>query len=284
MPTPQYRYWMCTLWEPAWEPELFSDELAWIKGQKEKAPSTGNLHWQLIFGYKKKVSKKRILDQLTVKYGSEDLAYWGDIQPTNSAAADEYVWKDETAVEGTRFELGRYLILSNLSENLCDETMPPTGDISIVSQKRVVSRKSLRPRRMLSSDTMDLLRESYKITFERLSEEALLPRCSGAIQELEKHTEHLKKLRVMLILRDQLASGGTVTDKKQMLSLMNSQDASESNTCSDGSTGSPVLLKSKEAPSRLKRLGSGLPPILTQTNGTTTPTLLKNNVKRLRED
>lgn len=103
----QFKYWMVTLWEPDWEPEIFCDDLAWIKGQKEKAPSTGNLHWQLIMGFKKRVTKTRILQYLKDKYGEADMHFWGNIEPTRSDAADRYVWKEETAIPDTKFELGR---------------------------------------------------------------------------------------------------------------------------------------------------------------------------------
>ena len=99
-----------------------------------------------------------------------------------------------------------------------------------------------------------------------------------------KHTERLKKLESLLILKDQLQSGGMVTEKKKMLSLMNSVEQSESNIFSDGWIGSQSSSKSKEAHPRCTQSNSGLRPTSTQENGTTTPTPLKNKGKRCRED
>lgn len=140
------------------------------------------------------------------------------------------------------------------------------------------------PRPMLSSDTMDLLKESYKITFDRLCEEGLLSKCTGAIQELERHTGRLKKLENLLILKDQLQSGGMATEKKKMLSLMNSQDSSELNICSDGWTSTQLLSKSKAVLVPCSPPSSGSLPTSPLTTGITIQTQLKNKGKRLRED
>lgn len=162
--------------------------------------------------------------------------------------------------------------------------MQPTGDVFIVSQKKARSKKSLNPRPTLSSDTMRLLRRSFKITFEHPTEEELLSEYTGAIQELERHTDRLKKQVQMLTLRDQLLSGGTVTDKKRMLSLMNSQDSSASSTCSDGLIGSPLMSKSKEVLVPCTQLTSGSLQMSHLMSGTQTPTQQPSKGKRSRED
>lgn len=71
-------------------------QFSYIKGQLEHSES-GFLHWQIVVGSKKKVRPTAIKSIL----GSSV-----HVEPTRSAAADEYVWKDDTAVTGTRFELG----------------------------------------------------------------------------------------------------------------------------------------------------------------------------------
>lgn len=73
-------------------------DLLWIKGQQEIGTSTTNYrHWQIIVGF----SKKKTLAQ--VKESFCDTAH---CEVTRSKAADSYVWKEESAVPGTRFELG----------------------------------------------------------------------------------------------------------------------------------------------------------------------------------
>lgn len=169
-------------------------------------------------------------------------------------------------------------------ESLLSETQTPIGDVSLISQKRVGLRKLAIPRPMLSSDTIRVLRESYRITFARQGELDWLSMCIGAIQELERHIERLKKLERMLILKDQLLSGGTATEKKEMLSLMSSAEESTSSTCSDGWTGSPLLSKSREVVVPCTPCPSGSHPTSILMNGTTTLTQLPNKGKRLRED
>lgn len=57
----------------------------------------GTLHWQLFAAFEKKVRLS------TVK----SIIGNGHWEPSRSEAAEEYVWKEDTAVAGTRFELGK---------------------------------------------------------------------------------------------------------------------------------------------------------------------------------
>lgn len=70
--------------------------LQWIKGQQEIGHG-GYEHWQLIIALKKKGS----LSAVKAIFGTQ---CHGEL--TRSIAAGEYVWKDDTAVAGTRFEFG----------------------------------------------------------------------------------------------------------------------------------------------------------------------------------
>lgn len=97
------RFWIGTCYQPS-APEL-SDGCVWIKGQQETCPTTGRLHWQLIAGF----SKPQRLPAV------KRLVCDGHWEPTRSLRADEYVWKDATSVEGTRFELGRKPVRRNIS-------------------------------------------------------------------------------------------------------------------------------------------------------------------------
>lgn len=129
--TPQARYWLLTIPHYGFTPYL-PRECAYIKGQIEQGAEfrcdeacdsfneygggqlRGDcnceqrerlgfivrqryLHWQVLVIFKKKI---RLAG---VKRVFGDYAH---CEPSRSAAADEYVWKDDTSVEGTRFELG----------------------------------------------------------------------------------------------------------------------------------------------------------------------------------
>lgn len=67
----------------------------WIKGQLELGEG-GFLHWQILVAFAKKKSLAAVRDCFGPYH----------FELSRSSAANEYVWKDDTAVEGTRFELG----------------------------------------------------------------------------------------------------------------------------------------------------------------------------------
>lgn len=93
----QARYWLLTIPHEDFTPYL-PDDITYIRGQLELGSDTGYLHWQLLAIFRKKArlrSVKRV-------FGERCHA-----EPSRSEAADEYVWKDDTAVSGTRFELGK---------------------------------------------------------------------------------------------------------------------------------------------------------------------------------
>lgn len=75
----------------------------WIKGQLELAES-GYLHWQVVISYDRNVRPSKV----KADFGREC-----HCELTKSAAAESYVWKDDTAVEGTRFEFGAKLLKRN---------------------------------------------------------------------------------------------------------------------------------------------------------------------------
>lgn len=94
----QARYWLGTIntahgeWSP---PAALPDSIQWLRGQKETGES-GNVHWQLFVAFKKKVRLSSVKQQV----GN---GHW---EPSRSEAAESYVWKEDTAIAGTRFELG----------------------------------------------------------------------------------------------------------------------------------------------------------------------------------
>lgn len=101
----QFRYWLVTLHHPEWEPELFSEQIKYIKGQKERGSETGREHWQLIVYFKLKVTLARFKAILQLKY-PQTASKW-HLEPSRSAAAEQYVWKEDTRI-GDMFELGVY--------------------------------------------------------------------------------------------------------------------------------------------------------------------------------
>lgn len=93
----QAKYWLLTIpyqdylpWKP--------DGVGYVRGQMEVGAETGFRHWQLLVIFNKKVR----LGKVKSLFGDSCHA-----EPSRSEAAEAYVWKEETRVEGTQFELGR---------------------------------------------------------------------------------------------------------------------------------------------------------------------------------
>lgn len=90
------RYWLLTI--PQHDYTVYRPPgVGYIRGQLEIAPTTGYQHWQLLVVF----SGQQRLAGVKKIFGNSAHA-----EPSRSSAADEYVWKEETAVAGTRFELG----------------------------------------------------------------------------------------------------------------------------------------------------------------------------------
>lgn len=88
-------FWLLTLPHRCFTPFL-PPGIVWIRGQLELGEG-GFLHWQVLVGFAKKVrlrSVKRV-------FGDEIHA-----ELSKSEKAASYVWKDDTRVTGTQFELG----------------------------------------------------------------------------------------------------------------------------------------------------------------------------------
>jgi len=85
-------FWLLTIPHHAFTPFLPST-CQWIKGQLELG-ELGFLHWQVIVAYRKKKSLVGVRECFGPFHA----------EITRSDAASEYVWKDDTAVAGTRLE------------------------------------------------------------------------------------------------------------------------------------------------------------------------------------
>jgi len=97
------RYWLATHhvgsaeeWAP---PTDLPERVTFYYGQLERGGQSGALHWQLAIGFN--AALKRV--GAATAAGLPRSAH---LEPTRSAAANEYVLKDDTAVNGTRFRLG----------------------------------------------------------------------------------------------------------------------------------------------------------------------------------
>lgn len=97
MPTPQGRYWMLTIPVVHMETMIaLDDTLCYLKGQQEIG-GQGLLHWQVLAVTSRKCSRAQVKALFCPQ---------AHVELTRSEAANDYVWKDETSVEGTRFCLG----------------------------------------------------------------------------------------------------------------------------------------------------------------------------------
>lgn len=95
------RYWIGTIAADTWDPAQVSplrSEIAYVRGQKEIGEG-GFEHWQVIFVFK---SAQRL--RACKNYAQSST---GHFEATRSEAALEYVWKEDTRVAGSQFQLGR---------------------------------------------------------------------------------------------------------------------------------------------------------------------------------
>lgn len=109
----------------------------YIRGQLEQGHgSTGFLHWQLVVAFTK----------ITSIIGVRSLFGPFHSELTKSSAALAYVWKEDTAIPGTRFELGTCPIARNVKrdwESIWEHAK--SGDLmSIVPSVRVQSYRTLK--------------------------------------------------------------------------------------------------------------------------------------------
>nr|UOF76671.1 rep protein [Cressdnaviricota sp.] len=89
------RWWILTIPYNEFVPYL-PVGVEYIKGQLERGDETEYLHWQVVCATSRRVA----LAAIRKIFGP-----W-HAELTRSAAAREYVWKDDTGIAGTRFELG----------------------------------------------------------------------------------------------------------------------------------------------------------------------------------
>lgn len=93
----QGKYWMLTIKKSLWTPCLPTG-CSYVKGQCEVGEETSYEHWQVMVI----TARKQSLSGIKSLFGLEELH--GEL--TYSAAAEDYVWKEDTRVQGTQFEFG----------------------------------------------------------------------------------------------------------------------------------------------------------------------------------
>ncbi|AMB42996.1 putative Rep protein [Circovirus-like genome DHCV-2] len=99
----QQRWWILTIPHADFTPYLFAGA-KYVRGQLELGAGTGFLHWQIVVQFEKPqrlTAVKKLLGQSV------------HAEPTRSEAAVEYVWKEDTRVDGTQFELGNRALRRN---------------------------------------------------------------------------------------------------------------------------------------------------------------------------
>jgi hypothetical protein len=98
-------YWLLTIPHYGFTPFL-PPGVGWIRGQLERGEG-GFLHWQLCIALLGKGSCRQVRD-IFGPYHCE---------LSRSEAAQAYVWKEETAIVSTRFELGTKPFQRNKAED-----------------------------------------------------------------------------------------------------------------------------------------------------------------------
>lgn len=247
----QVRYWSITIPHEHFTPFL-PLSVAYIKGQLERAAS-GYLHWQVMCILKRS-ERRNVLSRI---FGEK-----AHLEPSRSDALSDYVWKEDTRIDGTQFELGKRpvnrsdprdwdAILSSAKAGEFDK-IPADIQVRCYSNLQKIAASNMSPI-ALEKVTPTLIRKS---TYSGELQEQVSPVLPGSNQDLTP------------IRKFQLPSSGTDTVVRKMSSLTNSEAVSISPICCDGpiDTPCPSRLKDQSCLCRPKRCG--LHPTCTQKNGT----------------
>lgn len=144
--------WMLTIPHRCFTPYL-PPGCKYVRGQLEQG-SGGYLHWQLLVGLERKGSLR------TIKriFGDECHA-----ELSRSDAANDYVWKEDTRVQGTQFEMGALPFRRNEKKDWeAIWTKAKEGDLdAIPADVRVVSYRTLRAIASDHSTAVGMVREVF---------------------------------------------------------------------------------------------------------------------------
>lgn len=90
------RYWIGTVPKDLWIfPSPLPESIAYCKGQEEAGTEGGYRHYQVLAVFKS-----------AVRLSAVRRIFAGHWESSRSVAANEYVWKDDTRIPDTQFELG----------------------------------------------------------------------------------------------------------------------------------------------------------------------------------
>lgn len=122
--TPQGLYWIGTMPEQSFVPIApLPLGCLYVRGQLETGEGTGYRHWQLLLV----LAEKKRLSFVTSTYPG---GHW---ELSRSDAADAYVWKEQTRVEGTQFELGARKLKRNSEKDWgVIRTFAQSGDLESI--------------------------------------------------------------------------------------------------------------------------------------------------------
>lgn len=112
---PQFRFFIITTpistsfteWSPYHV--LSSDGPYYVKGQEESGATTGYRHYQWIAYFKRAITLSRAKKVLCLQASH--------LEPCRSDKAEEYVWKEETKVPGSEFEIGSKRLKRNSQQD-----------------------------------------------------------------------------------------------------------------------------------------------------------------------
>jgi len=239
-------YWLGTLPEETFAPVgPLLPGVQYIRGQLEIGEGTGYRHWQILLV----LCSKQRLSYVRERFPG---GHW---ELSRSVAADEYVWKEETRVDGTQFELGTRKTKRNSPtdwENI--RTLAKSGQLELVPadvyircfhQLRSIKKQFVRP--------VAMLRQCY--VYWGKSGTGKSRRAFDEAGELC----YVKDPRSFFLITE--PNGGTVIAASQMLSSMNFVELSMSVISCDGWTDTQYLWSQKEEVNHYVQQHSGSHPI-----------------------
>lgn len=147
------RFWLLTIPQHEYMPYLPRDVL-YVRGQLERGANTGYVHWQLLVC----LSRQQRLTWVKNCFGQSAHA-----ELSRSSAANEYVWKEDTYIDGTRFELGELPFRRNSAQDWAAiKRAAKSGDLEMVPDDIFV--RHYRTLRTIASDFSEpiaIVREIY---------------------------------------------------------------------------------------------------------------------------
>lgn len=252
----QGKYWMLTIPFDDWErPNELPEGVQQIRGQGETGTG-GFRHWQLAITMRRK-SRLRTIKSI---FGTT-----AHCELSRSEAARGYVWKEETRIPDTQFEIGTLPHRRNSVEDWESVwELAKRGDVESIQA-------NLRFHELLIKEFNII--ELSELSMQTIKDRLLwseLAGYSGAKLELENRDVLGMKQEWTLILKIQGPNSGMVTEVKSMLSLMNFEEISMYRTCSAGSIDILSVWRSKAPPCLWLPRHSGSPVTTTPTPGSRT--------------